>query len=194
MKRTKLGDVYYVETEKGYKLYQWAYYLEKRGEFIRVFPGLYQSVPDNIEEIVKADHSYIIDFSAPKAYRKGFAILIGNYPVPEEYPLPKYTIMYNTNDLYGRPMSTGLWEVDAYPPVRGSDFYTYYGDASGKCLPERFRDLKFIKGSVDPIWMVYLFEVGFDRDHMDLFWPGKTGLDKYVDKYGHLYSPPLKKV
>ena len=39
MKREKLGDVYAFKTDRGYRIMQWAYNIEKRGKYIKVFDG-----------------------------------------------------------------------------------------------------------------------------------------------------------
>lgn len=62
MRRSKLGDVYATKLPNGYKIYQRAYDIPRRGDFVRVFDGLYESIPANVEEIVRGPHSYIVDF------------------------------------------------------------------------------------------------------------------------------------
>ena len=59
MRRAKLGDVYYFKVPNGYKVVQWAYSIPKDGDYLRVFNGLYKSVPDDITSIVGNPHSYI---------------------------------------------------------------------------------------------------------------------------------------
>ena len=78
MKRTKIGDVYAIKLMNGYKLYQWAYTIPRKGKFMRVFDGLFDNIPNNIEDLVNNPHSYIIEFDAPRAYRVGLAQLAGN--------------------------------------------------------------------------------------------------------------------
>ena len=46
MRRAKLGDVFAVKVPNGYKIVQWAYRIEKFGNYIRVFDGLYDTLPD----------------------------------------------------------------------------------------------------------------------------------------------------
>ena len=92
MKRARLGDVYYIKVPNGNKLYQWAYSIPRKGDFIRVFDGLYSSIPDNLLDIVAGSHSYIISFDTKRAYRVGLAQLLGNFPVPEEYPFPDFKL------------------------------------------------------------------------------------------------------
>lgn len=71
MPRAKLGDVYACKVLKGYKIIQWAYYIERYGRFIRVFDGLYDTIPENIAQIVAGEHSYITDLFVGRAYRIG---------------------------------------------------------------------------------------------------------------------------
>ena len=62
MKRTKLGDVYAFKTERGYRIIQWAYFIERHGNFVRVFPGFYQKIPTDIESVISSECAYIIQF------------------------------------------------------------------------------------------------------------------------------------
>ena len=63
MKRTKLGDVYAFKTERGYRIIQWAYSIEKHGNFVRIFPNFYQNIPSDIDAIVSSEPSYIMQFA-----------------------------------------------------------------------------------------------------------------------------------
>ena len=92
MRRAKLGDVYYIKLPNGYKIYQWAYDHHHKGTYVRVFDGLYPTIPVNIEEIVSGPHSYVLTFDTKRSYSLGLSILIGNYPVPEEYPIPEKSV------------------------------------------------------------------------------------------------------
>ena len=92
MKRAKLGDLYCMKVPNGYKIYQWAYQIPNDGSYIRVFPHLYEKIPDNLSGIVGSEHSYIIGFAAAKAYRKNLSELLGNFAVPLQYPFPQYSL------------------------------------------------------------------------------------------------------
>ena len=48
MKRTQVGDVYAFKTERGYRIIQWGYFIEKHGNFVRVFPNFYEEIPPNM--------------------------------------------------------------------------------------------------------------------------------------------------
>mgnify|MGYP000776723538 CR=1 FL=1 len=180
MKRAKLGDLYCMKVPNGYKLYQWAYHIPKVGDYIRVFPHLYNEIPDNLEEIVDSEHSYIIGFAAGKAYRKKLASLLGNFPVPEKYPFPKYSL----TSVMGSRMcvqenSTLKWLTD---------FVDGY-----KELPKEFRGVKMISGSLTPDWLMYLFDTDFDLSYSDWdsFLP-REQIEKYTDLFDKMMEEAEK--
>lgn len=174
MKRAKLGDLYCMKVPNGYKLYQWAYHIPNGGNYIRVFPHLYKEIPNNLKEIVKSEHSYIIGFAAGKAYRKKLSELLGNFPVPEEYPFPQYSLTGAMgNEMCVRDNSTGRWLTD---------FVAGYAE-----LPEEFRNVNMLSGSLTPDWLMYLFDKDFDLSDWSTFLPRDE-----IDKYHGFYEKMLK--
>ena len=165
MRRARLGDVYGIKVPNGYKVYQWAYSDKKRGDFIRVFDGLYDEVPNNIEEIVLSPHSYIIPFYAARAYRIGLAEFLGNYEVPEQYPLPNYQVRfwinYDQQKVHSITVTgydnNGKWIWETYDVSRIAD------------LPKKYRDTTLLASCVTPNWLLYLFDNGFDLLHPERF-------------------------
>lgn len=185
MRRAKLGDVYCIKVPNGYKLYQWAYRIPRKGDFIRVFSGLYDTIPSNIEEIVLKPHSYIISFYATRANRIGLATFLGNYEVPSEYPFPKYQISFRIN-----------WKMQKVERIHvmnsGSDsnVWKWYDVSSMKELPEEFQNVTLINGVLTPNWLLYLFDNGFDLQHIERYHPGpnpSVSLQKYTDIVNKYY-------
>ena len=179
MRRAKLGDVYYIKVPNGYKLFQWAYKHPRKGSYIRVFPNLYQELPNSISEIANSKHSYIIGFPGDKAYRIGIAGLMGNYPVPEEYPFPKYGFEYGFCGVQFR--------------VRDAEtlyWVTEYVDSVDE-LPPEFRSVDMLDCSVTPDWIMYLFDSGFDLSQMDTFYPHDSILE-YTELYEKVLNEAIK--
>ena len=56
MKQAKIGDVYAFKTERGYRIVQWGYFIEKQGSFVLIFPDFYKEIPSNIEAIISMDN------------------------------------------------------------------------------------------------------------------------------------------
>lgn len=150
MRRSKLGDVYATKLPNGYKLYQRAYDIPRMGRFVRVFDGLYEAIPVNVEEIVRGPHSYIVDFFSSRAYRVGLAQFIGNYPIPKEYPFPEYMISFFPATADG-VFSVNVTRTD----VTGHQvFYVRH-----LCeLPEKFRNIKLLDIGPTPAVLFYLFD------------------------------------
>ena len=168
MRRSKLGDVYYIQVPNGYKLYQWAYSVPRRGDYIRVFDGLYSTIPDDIEKIVLSPHSYIIPFYASRAYRTGLAHFLKNIPVPEEYPLPKYQIHFSIDRRTRKVDSIHVMNADG-----GRDVWQWFDVSRVQDLPEPYREITLLNSCVTPNWLLYLFDNGFDLLHPERFFPGE---------------------
>ena len=175
MKRTQVGDVYAFKTERGYRIIQWGYFIEKQGNFVRVFPDFYAEIPPNIEAIVSNECSYIIQFAISKFYRKGMLEFLYRAPLDSIPPFPQYYINYRS---YG---SEGSFEVCEF--VRPQNFESFDGYPDGRGLPEKYQNLKLINGCVDAIWFIYLLTSNFDLHHWDLFYPGKIVYDAFLKKY-----------
>lgn len=174
MKRAKLGDLYCMKVPNGYKIYQWAYQIPNDGSYIRVFPHLYEKIPDNLSGIVGSEHSYIIGFAAAKAYRKNLSELLGNFAVPLQYPFPQYSLTVGVGSkMCIRDNSTGRWLTE------------FVGGCAE--LPEKFRAVKALSGSVTPDWLMYLFDTDFDFSDWNRFFPRDE-----IDKYHKIYQTMLE--
>ena len=188
MRRAKIGDVYYMKVANGYKIYQWAYRIPKRGDYIRVFDGLYKEVPNKeyIEKLVKTEHSYIINFNAGRAYRTELAYLIDNYPVPEEYPWPKYMAHVGT---YGNGIN--YYRINGIEDWRDGGLFEV---KSMDELPAKYRNLKLLNSYVPASWIMYLFEIEFDMTKPELYYPGlvKNG-EEIIEKYQKIVLKALEK-
>ena len=179
MKRTQVGDVYAFKTERGYRIIQWGYFIEKCGKFARIFPGFYKEIPSDVESIVSNECSYIIQFYNTNFYKKGMLELLYRAPLDSIPPFPKHCIDYRS---YG---SKGEFEVCEFD--RPQNFEIFDGYPDGRGLPEKYKNLKLINGYVDDIWFIYLLTSDFDLHHWDLFYPGKALYNVFLEKYGEIF-------
>ena len=178
MKRAQVGDVYAFKTERGYRIIQWGYFIEKHGSFVIVFPDFYKEIPSDIEAVVSKECSYIISFAISKFYRKGMLELLYRAPLDSIPPFPKYDISYRS---YGKD---GCFEVCEFE--RHQNFETFDGYPDGRGLPEKYKNVNLINGCVDPVWFIYLLTSDFDLKHWDLFYPGKDIHNAFLMKYEKL--------
>ena len=179
MRRAKLGDVYYVKVPNGYKIYQWAYSIPKKGDYIRVFEGLYAAVPDEIETIVQGEHSYIIPCYTKKMYQIGISQLIGNYKIPEEYPFPKNMIWFWQDEKTNK-----IFTIEVMDVFHISDYYQSFDVDSISKLPLQHRGEKLINARVGVPRILYLFDVDFNLSKLDVFSPKgdpDIALKRYID-------------
>ena len=171
MKRAKVGDVYSVKIPNGYKIYQWAYSIPRKGDYIRVFDGIYNSIPCNIEKIVGGPHSYIIPFYSSRAYKSGLAKLIANYPIPEKYPFPSHMIRL-CRDMFGE-----IYQVE-FTPTNGTldEWQIFPGNCMGD-FPYPYSDIRLLGHVISPNWLLYLFDIDFNLSNLHSFFPCKPGED-----------------
>lgn len=167
MRRPKIGDLYSVKVPNGYKLIQWAYQIDKYGRFIRVFEGLHEHIPENLADIAAGPHSYVTALHVGKACRHGLLDWLGNYPVPEKYPVPEYQIDF-CRDQYDNiycikisktPVSCGLPRFFTFPVC------------TIHALPDQYKDVKLLSPRISPDWLLYLFDNDFSLDNPDVFEP-----------------------
>lgn len=178
MRRAKLGDVYAVKVPNGYKIIQWAYFIEKYGTFIRVFDKLYDECPANIEEIVAGEHSYVTDLFVGRAYRVGLLEWLGNLPVPEEYPFPELSIEFceKQSKIFG-------FKIEQR---NASNVYKHYSDTAittVSVLPEEYHNVKRLAHYVSPDWLLYLFDNDFSLHKVDVFYPWIYWGECWEDRY-----------
>ena len=175
MKRTMVGDVYALKTERGYRILQWAYFIEKEGKFVRVFPNFYQEIPTNIDQIVSGECSYMLHFDISKMYRKGILELIYRAPVETIPSFPKYTIDYDGE----------TFEICEFEYPQNSKYYDAGPDINE--LPRKYRKLKLVHPTfIDPCLFIYVVSSDFDLHNWDLFNPDKPTLRALYIKYGKI--------
>lgn len=184
MKRARMGDVYTIKVPNGYKIFQWAYSIHRKGDYIRVFDGIYETIPCNLSEIVAGPHGYIISFDTKRAYRVGLAQMLGNFPVPDEYPFPDYMLALHP----GGNRKIGAIAVDStsstnQPSIAGQWFRV----SRIQDLPPQFQNITLLNSRLSPSWLLYLFDIGFTLNNLACFFPGGPGengnakLQKYTD-------------
>ncbi|MCB9045969.1 MAG: hypothetical protein H6550_07500 [Chitinophagales bacterium] len=89
MNKIKPGDVFEINTARGRAYLHYIYMDENLGELIRILPGLYSDMPENIQEIVQMPERYVLYFPLNLAYKKKIVSLVGSHPV-SGYSKPEY--------------------------------------------------------------------------------------------------------
>ena len=157
MRRAKLGDVYAVKVPNGYKIVQWAYRIERYGTFIRIFDGLYDAIPENIAQIVAGQHSYITALSVGRAYRIGLLEWLGNFPVPEEYPFPRFMAEFHY-DQHQQPFGITIMKTIMDPTLPQRQLFSA---TSIRDLPEPYCSAEMLTTIFPPDMLLYLFDNDF---------------------------------
>ena len=186
MRRIKIGDVFYIKLTNGYKLFQWSYDIPRKGQFLRIFHGLFDSIPENIEDLVNGEHSYIIAARIRRLYRIGIAEFLVNLPVPEKYPFPEYNLEPCV-DQKGKIYQILFLKTDSTKPAAQFGF-----DATCMAeLPKEYQGIKLLNGYLSPALLLYLFDYDFNLDHLERFWPQNILGDKcaeILDQYIQLIN------
>lgn len=160
MRRGKIGDLYYIKLLNGLKFFQRAYDIPKQGSYIRVFGGLYEAIPDHVEQIVLGPHDYIVSFYSSRAYRIGLAQFVGNFPIPDDYPFPEYEFDFC-------PKGNGLFTIYA----RTVDFRESHRFVvrSMDELPGDFKEMKLLSWVPSPSVLLYLFDIDWNLSDLSRY-------------------------
>ena len=178
MKRLKLGDVCAFKTDRGYRIIQWAYYIEKWGRYVKIFPEFYDEKPEDLKSVLLKQCSYIIIFDISRLFRKGILEYWGNYQECIIDPFPAYDIGFRR---YGSQM---LFIISN--SLRHQDSENYIGDSSGSVIPDKYKDVRLLNLMPHPITLLHLLSSDFDLTHFDLFWPTDSELEELKQKYYYL--------
>lgn len=197
MRRAKLGDVFAVKVPNGYKIVQWAYHIKKFGRFIRVFDGLYEKIPEKIDAIVVAPHSYITDMDINRAYRIGLLCWLGNYPVPMQYPFPKYSVQF----WFEKNGSTYAVDLLLNPGISDLPHRLSFSVNGVDELPTEYRQLNLLNSRYSLDWLLYLFDNDYSLSVPHIQYPIFIWGENWRDKYqvyidiveAAIKNDPLKK-
>lgn len=173
MKRAKLGDVYYVKLPNGYKIYQWAYDIPRKGTYIRVFDGLYNTIPENIAEIVAGPHNYIVDFDTKRSYYLGLSVCLGNYPIPDEYPMPTLAIDFGK-------LTNMKWFIEIHDMYTCRSIFEVEGDVDDISefeLPLKYKNVTTLWPHASPAIVFYWFDANFNLQHLKRYKPAPINGD-----------------
>lgn len=180
MRRVKLGDVFAFKTDRGYRIIQWAYHIEKYGKYIKVFPGFYNEKPIDLTTILHKKCSYIIVCNnISQLFRKGILEYWGSYDSSILEPFPTLDISfrkYGDRKLFLISNST-----------RHQENEQYIGDSFDSAIPEKYKNVCMLNSRPHPIIFLYLLSSDFDLNHLDLYWPSDDELELLKQKYSDLY-------
>jgi hypothetical protein len=183
MRRVKLGDVYAYNTERGYRIVQYAYYVEKKGRYVKVFPGFYDKKPENLTLILQGDCSYIVEYNLSLLVREEILEFWGNYTECILDTFPERDITFHKYDEYGRRI---YYEVAN--SMRHQEYEKYIGDPSGSAIPKKYRNIRLLNLRPHTITFIYLLSSDFDLSHFDLFWPKDNQIEVLEERFAYLFK------
>ena len=186
MKRLKLGDILAFQTDRGYRIFHWAYNVPKKGKYIRVMPGFYQTIPNNLNEIVSGECAFIIWADINWYYKNGLFVLVGHEDVSNEtYPFPEYQILLKYVDP-----DDDHYAFFEFNHIYRNEWETCRSDPFANGFPERFKYLKLLNLRCSPFLMMTLLSSDFDTHNWHKF-DMSSKKDYYEKLYGHLLKQDL---
>ncbi len=168
------------KTVNGYRIILWAYSIDKFGDYVRVVPGFYDDIPENVLDIAVGNCSFIIQIPIKTMLKTKLLTYIDSvnkFSIPE---MPCYQIEYSDYGSYGQ------FEVSEFGRTQNSCIYEGLPDGSG--LPEQFKEIKLVNGAVGIYWFIYLITEGFDNKHWNLLYPGKEKYKLYEQQYNKWFD------
>jgi hypothetical protein len=81
-KRIKLGDVFEVQTSKGYGYFQCIYSSQNMGECVRAFEEIYPGRINDLETLAAKPHMFITFVPLKYMLREKLAVYVLNAPIP----------------------------------------------------------------------------------------------------------------
>jgi len=134
MNKIRIGDLFEISTPKGKAYFQYVFELNGIGSLIRVFDGLFDTVPEKLYEIVNNEEKFFVYFPLKYALKYNVVRKVLSSNVPGSVQIPKKMrtpnvdkngkilfwhivdvetlqreVVYNLNDLQKNFSPWGVW-------------------------------------------------------------------------------------
>lgn len=112
-KRARLGDVVEIRTPKGLAYAQFSHLHDRPphyGPLLRVLPGLFDSRPGQVSDLVQQPERFFVFFPLQQALSRGLVSIVGNEDVPERiraFPILRGPMV---RDSLGKGRDWWLWD------------------------------------------------------------------------------------
>lgn len=87
--KSRIGDIFAIQTNIGFGLFQVIQHIEKGIDVIRVLFPIIQDTSQFSKDMADGKERYFIKFPVLAAYNKNLIIKIGNFNIPEFVKIPK---------------------------------------------------------------------------------------------------------
>ena len=84
MARVKIGDMVEIKTTRGFAYAHYTHKHKQYGALLRVFQGLYDAPPSNLEDVVRQKVAFSCFFPLGAAVHRKIVSVVGNVAVPDE--------------------------------------------------------------------------------------------------------------
>lgn len=110
--RPQIGDILEVETPVGFAYLQYTHEEPSMGSLVRILPGLYQSRPKDVSDLVRKEEVYFTFYTLKDSLRKRYIRIISNETVPEKAKAYPKMRVSNGQDSSGKALSWSVVRAD----------------------------------------------------------------------------------
>lgn len=113
-KRVKFGDVIEIVTSKGYAYAQYTHKDSMMGALLRIFKGIYEKKPSNIEQVLNNEIQFSTFFPLQAAVNRKIVEIIANCEIRDDLiAFPIMRVMGLTDPSTKKAISWGLRDGDS---------------------------------------------------------------------------------
>lgn len=117
MARAKIGDVIEIKTEKGLAYAQYTHNHTappRYGQLIRVFDGLHEKQPDNLNVLVRGSILFLTFFPLHSALSRSIFRVVGNVAVPQDaQSFPIFRMKGLVDPVTKKALRWALWDGES---------------------------------------------------------------------------------
>ena len=110
-KRVKFGDVIEIVTSKGYAYAQYTHKDSMMGALLRIFKGIYEKKPSNIEQVLNNEIQFSTFFPLQAAVNRKIVEVVANYEIRDDLiAFPIMRVRGLIDPITNKTTSWALWD------------------------------------------------------------------------------------
>lgn len=111
MKKIQLGDIFEIQTSKGFGYIHYIYEDKSSGSLVRVLSGVYASKPTNLDDIAQRPEQFMIFFPLVAARNRKIVTLVGHHDI-DAFPKPAF--MRSEHNIRGQRLGWHIINTDTW--------------------------------------------------------------------------------
>jgi hypothetical protein len=120
MEKIDIGDVFEIQTRRGFGYFQFCYSDDELGEMIRVLEGVDETRPSDIAALVNTEEQFYTFFPIAAALKKSIVSRVAHLGIPVRDPWPplmrspgRYNAKTRRVETWWISQAGKAWQVDA---------------------------------------------------------------------------------